>query len=257
MTILSQIVKSNVFANVLRNKGHSLFRDCLDNLFISEVAVSLGYVVMVKTADLQIAQHWAATTHPVVLQAGPLATDGKIIGLEGSSNVFRAAGTHSWVVKALLDNKVNFNVAKADGQTPLFYAIASEDFNTDAIVQLLLNHGVKVDHQDKTGKTALHLAAELMRPRKLALLLHHGADVNHLDAKGRNALHNLCVGEHLRSLASINHGTVEALVNAGIDLFHRDVYGKRPIDYLYAGQGAGQVTTLVEDAMRAQQPGSV
>ncbi|KAL5351403.1 hypothetical protein ACLOAV_003262 [Pseudogymnoascus australis] len=57
-----------------------------------------------------------------------------------------------------------------------------------SMVSLLLEHGVNINIQDKTGRTALHDAAEANDVRMVELLLQNGADLSYVDYCGMTAL---------------------------------------------------------------------
>lgn len=54
--------------------------------------------------------------------------------------------------------------------------------------RLLLEHGSAVNHQDDTGSTALHGAAQLGWTALVSLLLEYGADASIVDGTGSTAL---------------------------------------------------------------------
>lgn len=86
-------------------------------------------------------------------------------------------------VKALLDQGAEIEGSDVVGQTPLFYAAASQHLST---VQLLLDRGAKCNVKDQAGMTPLFVAvSENQRrgqnakadPRIAKLFLDRGADV--------------------------------------------------------------------------------
>ena len=63
-------------------------------------------------------------------------------------------------------------------------------------MKLLIEHGADVDCTDDLGRTPLHLASEVGRPRAIQLLLEYGADVNKRMHRGRTPLHlSICSGD--------------------------------------------------------------
>lgn len=257
VTILSEIAKSNVFVNALYNERISMFDECLSNFNITG-----DYLY----ADLGLAKQWARAVHPDVyrfrfLPSSCLIRAGAFVGLAGFSSLFAAAGTHKEIVDVLLENKANFNITKADGETPLFIATRAVRRDTEAIIPTLIQHGIDVNHADELGKTALHWAVKFMYPNKVALLIQHGANVNHLNRRGQNALHlmfaeNVFCTSTQRMIITIQH-----LLDAGINVFQMDHAGKRPVDYLRENARRDPypraVIKLVEDAMREHRPRSV
>jgi len=59
------------------------------------------------------------------------------------------------IVKVLLENKANPNIADGNGTTPLIYATMAKNVE---IINLLLKHGAKKEHKDNRGNSALEYA---------------------------------------------------------------------------------------------------
>ncbi len=256
VTILSEIAKSNVFANAACSEHISLFDECLSNFNLTG---DYG-------ADLGLAKQWARVVHPDIyrfrfLPSSCLIRAGAFVGFAGFSSLFAAAGTHKEIVDVLLENKANFNIIKADGETPLFIATRAVRHDTEAIIPTLIQHGIDVNHADELGKTALHWAVKFMYPNKVALLIQHGANVNHLNGRGQNALHLIFAENVFCTSRERIINTIQHLLDAGINVFQVDHAGKRPVDYLREKARRdpypGAVIKLVEDAMREHQPRSL
>ena len=92
-----------------------------------------------------------------------------------------------------LELKADPNLPDASGETPLMHAVQcacdvrSLPVNV-SIVQLLLDHHVKVNARDKDGKTALFYGIEGGSIPALRLLLAHGADPNAASQLGATPL---------------------------------------------------------------------
>lgn len=91
---------------------------------------------------------------------------------EGFSVIHRAAQSgNKFIVKFLLENGSNVNDTTSLAETtPLQIAVQNEN---EAVVNLLLKHGAKVDAKDKNGKTALCLAVEKGNIRIITCLLNY------------------------------------------------------------------------------------
>ncbi|QBB84304.1 hypothetical protein DEJ70_06355 [Wolbachia pipientis wAlbB] len=106
---------------------------------------------------------------------------------DGWSPLHMAAGNgHYNVVKLILDNEADIDVAMTNGRSPLHMAAQNGHYN---VVKLLLEHGAIVGNDDKKGCTPLHLAAESDHIDVVKLLLEHEADVNVATIEGYSPLH--------------------------------------------------------------------
>ncbi|CAM9734777.1 unnamed protein product, partial [Choristocarpus tenellus] len=61
-----------------------------------------------------------------------------------------------------------------------------------------LLHGVQIDAEDSTGRTALHVAAQNGQTEALKELLCRSVDVNALDTFGCTPLHNSAYSDKVR-----------------------------------------------------------
>lgn len=103
-------------------------------------------------------------------------------------------------ILAALENhseRINY-LSKTDknGRTALFFLllamgkIQSDDANnfTELHLKRLINYGSDINHQDKTGKTPLMVAAFYNNPMAVSLLIKNGAKVNLTCALGKKAI---------------------------------------------------------------------
>ncbi len=86
------------------------------------------------------------------------------------------------VVNLLLNNGADVDIPNINGFTPLMAATDDTE-----LVELLLEHGANVNHQDKQGDSALILAAEFGRAATVQILLDSGADVSIRNDDGKTA----------------------------------------------------------------------
>src|SRR3984893_15825682 len=87
--------------------------------------------------------------------------------------------------RALLKEGVDVNTARADGATPLFWAV---HWNDAALVDLLLKARANVNAVDDHGLTPLKLACENADLAIVEKLLAAGADAKHAEENGETAL---------------------------------------------------------------------
>lgn len=144
---------------------------------------------------------------------------------------------------------------------PLVVAAQNRD---EAMVALLLSHGVDVNVRGADGQTALMAAAALGCRELVPRLLEAGADVGAKTDDGWGALHFAALGDDVRVL--------ETLVKAGADPSEQDAVGLSPLlvawgsgayraaGWLLQQDGAALVVTdemgsgLAERAIAGDQP---
>ena len=101
-----------------------------------------------------------------------------------------------------------------NGETCLHWAV-HRHFNRE-LLQLIIDHGGKLDAVDTKGRTALQLAITKRHPEAFNFLLSAGADTNIRDEDGDTALHNALIEGYDESYvrALIAHGaTVDTVSN--------------------------------------------
>lgn len=94
----------------------------------------------------------------------------------------------------LLAQKVDVNAINLQGETPLISAVYA---NNTANAEFLLEKGAEINHQDKGGATALHIAVGqydkdynfIDNFPMVELLLNKGSDLSVKTEKGETALH--------------------------------------------------------------------
>jgi len=129
--------------------------------------------VAAETGETQIASD--------LISVGGASVDA-VVEDEGATSLhFAAANGHVEVLKVLLENKANINVATHCGATPLYKAVCR---GQTEIVRLLCERGAALDGQDKLGRTALHWAAFYDNVAAARLLLEAGATPTVTDTCG-------------------------------------------------------------------------
>lgn len=78
------------------------------------------------------------------------------------------------MVKLMLDNGADPNIATSDGTTPLMSASVGKDLD---IIKLLIKYGAKINVQDDAGQSALTYSIIGSSLNVIKLLLDNGADV--------------------------------------------------------------------------------
>jgi FOG: Ankyrin repeat len=96
-------------------------------------------------------------------------------------------GQYEWITKQLKKKRYNLNAQDSvSGLTSLMEAVRAGE---DAIVTLLVHHGVNLEIEDHDGRTVLSYAAENYHHNNycavVALLLACGANAQHKDKSGK------------------------------------------------------------------------
>ncbi|QQR49186.1 ankyrin repeat domain-containing protein [bacterium] len=112
-------------------------------------------------------------------------------------------------LQTLINNDLeNINTPDEDGLTPLHYAAY---FSHLECIDILLQHGAKVNALNRYECTPLHLAAGKKSIDCLKLLVEHGATINHQDIDLWTPLHKAAVWGQLEC--------VQYLVEKGANIF--------------------------------------
>ncbi|XP_056128880.1 serine/threonine-protein phosphatase 6 regulatory ankyrin repeat subunit C-like [Lampris incognitus] len=129
---------------------------------------------------------------------------------------------HSGAAERLLESAGvhMINTRDAKGRTPLHAAAFAEDV---AGLQLVLRHGAEINAVDKTGCSALMVAADKGQSGTVAILLHRAkADLTLLDDNRNTALHLACSKAHemcaLLILGEIHNPTLINATNSALQM---------------------------------------
>ena len=136
--------------------------------------------------------HWAAVLDRA--QVCSLLLDLNCV-LHSCTDTYGATPLH-YAVKAGAVNAVETLMRRPDmldlpdlsGRTSLLWASTEKSLVTTTLLKTLVRHGSKLDHQDRRGWTALHLAVCTRNTIAVETLLQLGGDVAATDLEGRNCL---------------------------------------------------------------------
>jgi ankyrin repeat protein len=141
------------------------------------------------------------------------------------------------VVALLLKFGADAEAQDVDKMTPLFYALQSQQGESETASQLLLDHGASVHARDNNGRTPLHPASQNHSSNLMALLLKLGADV---DAQDDNNITPL-----LGALEFSGGGTAaQLLLNHHASVQVRNKNGQTPL-HLASRWGLSDVVALL------------
>lgn len=84
---------------------------------------------------------------------------------------------------------IDLNARDSHGRTPLHVLSYSEDSNERKTTELLVHHGANTTAMDEDGKTPIHMAARAGDVESLSILVTKPEDLDIRDKTGRNALH--------------------------------------------------------------------
>lgn len=92
------------------------------------------------------------------------------------------------IIELLLMHKATVNIRKSNGKTPLFIAVEND---LDDVVDLLLKYGADAESfmSGNNRKVPLCLTASKLNERLIQLLVQHGGKVNTCDDDGNSPLH--------------------------------------------------------------------
>ena len=121
-------------------------------------------------------------------------------------------------VKFLIANGAVVNMVNDDGETPLDYAMHSDNpYDTEATVDLLRKHGGKAGNELKSELTASARDGDIHKVRSY---LKIGVDVNSIDEDGHCMLH-----------WNINPEIIELLITNGADINIISKHGRTALDF--------------------------
>lgn len=139
----------------------------------------LGFPIMfqraVSTRDLAAGSEMRESAKALLLAGADISARDNM----GRTPLFEAAKggevTYS-AVQLLIDQEANVMAQEDhDGWVPLNCAAQA---GHDATIQLLIDHGAKINHKDSNSDTALHIACRNGRESAAQLLVENGANIN-------------------------------------------------------------------------------
>ena len=167
------------------------------NHVVVQMLLQNGAAVDYQDAENSTALHWAVseghleTTRVLLLKgADPNSVD------VGGNVPLHWAVPYPAITRLLKEHGSKVNVSNHEKQSPLLWAVFSEQLNT---VQTLIELGANVNQADARGITPLHAAALRGHEELVLWLLDHGADINRVDHNGWTALHAASYAEKLQS----------------------------------------------------------
>jgi ankyrin repeat protein len=111
------------------------------------------------------------------------------------------------IFRYLIDNGAPVNNSGKNHTPPLAYIARGDKAERADKIQMLLEHGARVNAADPKGRTALHGAAVSGHMRVMKVLLDHGADVTVRDHDGQTPLALARAKGHADAIALlIEHG---------------------------------------------------
>ena len=131
--------------------------------------------------------------------------------------------------------KINLELIDEEGKTALLYAVKKQQHS---IVKLLLESGSNINFAETGRKTTSIMYASLNYDTEMLNILlskKYKADINATDLKGNNALFFVFEKDILPGgltsgfYQDRREKSIEKLINNGIDINKRNIYGKTPL----------------------------
>lgn len=186
-----------------------------------------GEDVNAAQGDGMTALHWAAVNQDLEAARWLVYAGANVHATTRLNSItplwLAAQSSEALLVRLLLDNKAEPDVATSTGVTPLMIASAS---GNAVVVRLLIERGADPNAKEKTyGQTALMFAAASNQPDAIGVLLEKGANIS-AATKARAPL-AIDGGEPLGGLTALHYAVRQGNVDAADALLDRgaDVNG--------------------------------
>ena len=149
------------------------------------------------------------------------------------------------LVKMLLEAKAPVNEADFDKSTALHQAASN---SSPGVLELLLEAKADVNVKNMMHLSPLMCAIQYNKLENINILLKHGADVN-VTSSGRNVL-----------TVAARAGTkeiMEALIETGVDLDHRDAHGNTPLFVAVQCENFAAIRCLIRSGCILDSPDAI
>lgn len=194
-----------------------------ESLDVIEALVNKGADVNASTNDGRTPLQAAISYGQRPLIEKLIAAGANVNAKSSSGTILMYAASRPDLLKLLLDNKADPNLAADDGSTALDRAARAGSLES---LKLLLEAGARVD--TTPGKdNVLHMAAAAANPEILSILLKRGIDPNTRGRYGMTSLHTL-VASAFNSNDSNRLACARLLIEFGADLGAADQNGRTP-----------------------------
>ena len=140
------------------------------------------------------------------------------------------------VVKVLLANKADANIADQRGNTVLHSSTSKLFFN---ISQFLIDSGCKINTTNYGGETPLHSAVRSKNTAIVKLLLKNNADANIQETWGYTPLH-ISMREGFSNISQL-------LIDSGCKVSGRNNWGQTPLHSAVGGKNEADVELLLQN----------
>ncbi len=202
----------------------------------------------------QTAAMLAARYHPdeavmkILIQAG---VDLSVSGSDGRNALMLAASYsgNPEVLKAIVSAGQSVRTLAFSGYDLLKQAARWNRDNT-AMIQTLLDYGMDVNVQGRSGESALMLAAQFNSIEVVRLLLEAGAEPNVVDRNGRNVL------TYAMSNYTDNEGIVRILLEKGVNANVRDSQDRSLGYYMLAKCSPDTLRLMLKNGFDAKEVGN-
>lgn len=147
------------------------------------------------------------------------------------ATIFKEGEKYDILLKKVLTCKPNINISRLDGTNVLFDLVLYNDFET---LKLIINYGINLNTQDKSGRTPLAFMVEdglNIREKKekesfferLVNFLKYRVNVDIQDNEGRTVIHKAVIANDI--------AVVEKLLTKKANLNLKDIHGRTALHH--------------------------
>jgi uncharacterized protein len=153
--------------------------------------------------------------------------------IEDTPLMHATRGGHTHIARLLTDRGADVRAVNSNGETALYYAVASSEKENATLVRLLLDRRADPNTHASLSMdmTPLMWAARHGQQKTVDLLLSHGADVHAHDDNGYTALLHAC--------SSPNPAILRLLLDRGADVNAKNWFGDTALSIAVRAPEAG------------------
>jgi uncharacterized protein len=209
----------------------------------------LGELLLAKNADIFSANNQNYSPLRLALKTGGtvqdwLITSQTIKATDGSGNTalhYAAEWEMKDAVASLLEKGANPSAANANGETPIFNGVKTND---TALISQMVAGGCSLQVRDHLGSTPLHVAVRWNAEESAKYLIMHGVDINAQNLSGKSALAEAVIGG--------NTSMAKMLLENGANVNVSDSTGRTILMDAIRSESLDTITLLLKNGANPQ-----